>query len=56
MAYVGLGDRDEAFRWLERAVEDHDPHVLGLNVIPAFQPLHADARFAQLVRRIGVAD
>jgi tetratricopeptide (TPR) repeat protein len=54
MAYVGLGDPDEAFGWLERAVDEHDPHVLGLNIIPAFRPLHPDPRFRALVQRIGL--
>jgi tetratricopeptide (TPR) repeat protein len=56
MAYVGLGKPDEAFTWLERAVDEHDPHVLGLNIVPAFRPLQADPRFTAILQRIGVAD
>ncbi len=56
MAYVGLGDADEAFRWLERATEEHDPHVLGLNIFPAFRPLRSDPRFDILVRRLGLVE
>lgn len=56
MAYVGLGDADEAFRWLERAYAEHDPWLgVGLNVAPAFEPLQADRRFTELVRRLGLA-
>jgi serine/threonine protein kinase/tetratricopeptide (TPR) repeat protein len=54
MAYVGLGNTDEAFRWLERAFEERDPHVLGLNIIPAFRTIRSDPRFADLVRRMGI--
>jgi len=54
MAYVGLGDSDAAFRWLERAAAQVDPWIAALNVELAFDSIRADPRFAQLVRRIGV--
>lgn len=55
MAYVGLGDADEAFRWLERAYEEQDPWLgVGFTDAPAFAPLRSDPRFAELVRRIGL--
>lgn len=41
-------------RRLERAAAEHDPRVAGVNVIPAFEPLCADPRFAALVRQIGL--
>jgi serine/threonine-protein kinase len=52
MAYVGLGEIDESFRWLERAANERDPHVLGLNIVPAFRSLRGDKRFETLVRRL----
>ncbi|MDQ6807463.1 MAG: protein kinase [Actinomycetota bacterium] len=56
MAYVGLGDIDEAFRWLERAYAERLPFLVGqLTVEPAFVPLWTDARFTALVRRLGLA-
>jgi serine/threonine-protein kinase len=54
MAHVGLGDRDEAFRWLERAYEERDPHLAGLAIIPAFHPLRSDARHDLLLDRLGL--
>jgi len=54
MAYVGLADFDEAFRWLERGALDLDPWITALNVEPAFEPLRSDPRFASLVRRMGL--
>jgi len=53
MAYVGLGDTEAAFRWLERAVAEVDPWIAALNVEPAFAPLRGDPRFVQIARRIG---
>ena len=55
IAHVGLGDHDEAFRWLERAYLERDPWVAAaLNVEPAFQPIRGDPRFDQLIRRMGL--
>ena len=55
MAYVGLGDSDQAFDWLERAYLERDPwFAVALNVEPSFQPLRTDPRFGQLVRRMGL--
>jgi serine/threonine protein kinase len=52
---AGLGLADEAFSWLSRAVEEHDPqlafYVTG--AIP-FNDLRADPRFDDLRRRIGL--
>jgi tetratricopeptide (TPR) repeat protein len=55
MAFAGLGDVDEAFVWLERGYAEHDPHIMGLPVLPAFVPLRSDPRFLDLVRRMGLA-
>jgi tetratricopeptide (TPR) repeat protein len=54
MAYAGLELRDEALQWLERAADELDPWVTALNIEPAFEALRTDARFTQLVRRIGL--
>ena len=51
LVYVGLGDGDEAFRWLDKAyAERFNPSVL---FRPAFDPLRTDPRFHQLLNRIG---
>ena len=54
LAYVGLGDQPEAFRWLEQAREEHDPWLTTLNIDRAFDPLRADLRFGDIVRCHGV--
>ena len=55
MALVGLGDVDSAFAWLDRACDERDLHVAGLDVFRAFDPLRPDPRFAALLRRLGLA-
>jgi adenylate cyclase len=52
--YVALGERDEAFRWLERAADEHSAPMEGLARRPEFRPLHSDPRFVGLLRRIGL--
>lgn len=49
---LGLGDLDDAFRWLERAVEVRDPHVVPLRCYPPFQALRADSRYGSLLERL----
>jgi tetratricopeptide (TPR) repeat protein len=52
LIYVGLDDREAALRWLDKAVEARfNPSIL---LRPGFDPLRNDARFAQLMHRIGL--
>jgi TolB-like protein/DNA-binding winged helix-turn-helix (wHTH) protein/Flp pilus assembly protein TadD len=52
LIYVGLGDNDDAMFWLSKAYQARfNPSIL---VRPAFDPLRSDARFQDLVRRIGL--
>lgn len=55
VAYAGLGDRDRAFEWLERAFEQRDGILYWLRAVPVFDPLRPDPRFDGLVRRLGMA-
>jgi TolB-like protein/DNA-binding winged helix-turn-helix (wHTH) protein len=56
VAYTGLGDRDGAFAWLEKAYEERARPLLSLKINPLFDPLHSDPRFAALIRRMKVFD
>ncbi len=51
--YVGLGEKDQALDWLEKAVQERSPWLIHLSVDPRFDPLRSDPRFTALVRRIG---
>jgi serine/threonine-protein kinase len=53
--YVALGDKEEAFRWLEHAFAEHSAILQWIAFLPEFRPLHSDARFPHLLRRIGVS-
>jgi Flp pilus assembly protein TadD len=54
LIYGQLGDPDNAFRWLDRAVEQRSSFLLFIKVSPRVDPLRADPRYRQLLRRIGL--
>lgn len=54
MIYVVLGDKENAFQWLERAIEDRSTPIGFLARDPALSSLHDDPRFAVLVKRLGI--
>jgi tetratricopeptide (TPR) repeat protein len=52
LAYAGLGDKDAAFRWLDRAYDEHASFMDGIKVTPGFDVLHSDPRFSALLKRM----
>jgi eukaryotic-like serine/threonine-protein kinase len=50
--YTGLGEKDQAFVWLNKAVEAHDPNFTFSVFDPLWDPLRMDPRFARVVRRV----
>ena len=55
IVYMGLGDKYQAFAWLERAYEARTAQLRWLKVDPSFDPLHSDPRFQDLLRRVGLS-
>jgi len=55
LVYTGLGDKQEAFKWLEEAYNAHDVGLVYLKVDPCLDPLRSDPRFDDLLRRVGLA-
>ena len=53
--HVGLGQRDEAIAWLEKAQALHDAHLTLIGAEPLFDPLRQDPRFVSLLRRLNLA-
>lgn len=54
MGYAAMGDLDRAFACLERAFQARSAGLIYLHLDPGFEPLRGDARFGELVRRIGL--
>jgi TolB-like protein/Flp pilus assembly protein TadD len=52
--YIGLGDKDRAFLWLEKAIDERDLGM-GLNWDVWFRSLRSDPRFEGLLRRMKLA-
>ena len=53
-AYAGRGDVENAFVWIERAKVERDPGLMQMPADPSFRSLHADPRWAELRRWLGI--
>ena len=54
MLFAGLGDKDKAMAWLEKAFEERADGLTWLNVEPMLDEVRSDPRFEKLIRRIGL--
>jgi TolB-like protein/predicted Ser/Thr protein kinase len=52
--FSGLGDKDQAFLWLEKAYHERVSTLILIKIEPMFDPLRSDPRFTDLVRRVGI--
>jgi TolB-like protein/DNA-binding winged helix-turn-helix (wHTH) protein/Tfp pilus assembly protein PilF len=52
--YTALGDKEEALRFLEQSYSERAVEITFLKVAPEFDPLRSDARFQDLLQRIGL--
>jgi len=56
MLYLGIGDLEHAFEWLEKAAEARDPLLCYLKVGPIYDAIRDDPRYADLLDRVGLGD
>ncbi|HEY6350067.1 MAG TPA: tetratricopeptide repeat protein [Candidatus Angelobacter sp.] len=54
MLYAGMGDRDQALAWLEKAFEERADGLTWINVDPMLDPLRNHPRFQEIVRKMGL--
>jgi len=54
LIHIGLGNKNQAFEWLEKAYNARSSWMTWLKVEPKFDPLRSDERFRDLVRRVGI--
>jgi len=52
--WIGLGDKDQVFHWLDKAYAAHDSYLGHLKVAPIVDGLRGDPRFIDLLRRVGL--
>jgi TolB-like protein len=50
--HLGLGELDEAFAWMNRAIDQRDPMMTPIKSYPFFDPIRGDPRFAGLLRKM----
>lgn len=53
--YIGLGDKNTAMVWLEKAYQARSDHLVFIKADPAWDDLRSDPRFLHLLNRIGLA-
>lgn len=54
IVYLGLGENEQAFAWLEEAYKERSNMLQFVKVHPLFDPLRGDPRFADLLHRVGL--
>ncbi len=54
--HLGLGEKEKALEWLERACERHDLPLANIGVHPVYDSLRSEPRFQKLLERVGVSD
>jgi TolB-like protein/DNA-binding winged helix-turn-helix (wHTH) protein/Flp pilus assembly protein TadD len=54
IVYLGLGENEQAFAWLEEAYKEQSNMLKFVKVHPLFDPLRGDPRFVDLVHRVGL--
>jgi hypothetical protein len=54
LIYAALGECDRAFEWMEKAYAARDSGLFFIRVMPLYDPLRADDRFGEMLRRLGI--
>jgi tetratricopeptide (TPR) repeat protein len=56
LIYTGMGEKERAFEWLEKAYAGRNWQLRFLKVSPLFDPLRSDPRFTDLLKRMGLGE
>ena len=51
--YSSIGDRENAFFWLQKSYDKHEVELIWLREEPALRPLRADKRYKRLYKKVG---
>jgi TolB-like protein/Tfp pilus assembly protein PilF len=52
--YTGIGENNKALMWLEKAYDEHNDRLIYNGVEPLADPLRAEPRFRDILRRVGL--
>jgi len=53
-AYTRMGDKEKAFKWLEKAIQEHNRFAIEFKINPLYDSLRSDPRFQQLADSVKV--
>jgi eukaryotic-like serine/threonine-protein kinase len=56
IVYTGLGDKDRAFEWLDKAFDERSSELPWIKGEPRMDPLRSDARYKELLVRMGLPE
>ena len=56
LIYAALGDKEQAFAWLDRAYDERSHWLVWLRLDPRWERLRSDARFRRLLLRVGLPE
>jgi adenylate cyclase len=56
IVYPDLGDKDQAFVWLEKSYQGREHDLVFSRVWPMFNSLHSDPRYRDLMKRVGLPE
>jgi tetratricopeptide (TPR) repeat protein len=56
LVYTGMGDKDRAFEWLQKAYDQRSNDVPWIKADPRMDPLRSDARYKELLLRMGLPE
>jgi tetratricopeptide (TPR) repeat protein len=56
LVYTGMGDKDRAFEWLQKAYDQHSSDLPWIKADPRMDPLRSDPRYHELLLHLGLPD
>ncbi len=56
IAYIGLNEKDEAIKWLEKDVAEHSFYASYYAVSPELDDLRSDPRFKAMLKRLNLPE
>jgi adenylate cyclase len=54
MVYTGLGEKEKAFEWLDRAFQEHDQPLGFIKTAVVWDSLRSDPRYTALLQKMGL--
>jgi TolB-like protein/Tfp pilus assembly protein PilF len=51
--YAGLGEKDQAFEWLNKAYEERSGQMISIKIDPWIKNLRSDPRYKELLKKVG---